>query len=209
MNKEYYNSLQKEQVLKTQTAIKLLQYYSPFETIQLLRRYSVGGAKGGKEAWWFVNENGTPYALTVDNKDYLGTPGIWNVKDIVESKAVKVAICDTPEQALWGNIYLRHYAVWTYCGLGSDMSVFKDKSCFAVTNNIDSPYIRMLKQHVSGIRIYHYEDFKEELFKTGAPTPFVQRPGYKRKMTHFEFISKVMNNESVKKLTDALALELT
>lgn len=208
MNKEYYESLKEPTVLQNKTAKKLLQYFSPFDAIQTLRRYNVGTAKGGKEAWWYVDENGIPYALTVDNKNYIGEPGIWNIRALTEYNSYRVGVCESPEQAFWANMYLRHYAVWIHCGLGSDLSSLNNKSCFAIVRNRDNEYARLMRA-IPGIRFYEYDDFKEELFKTGLPPKRYILPRTKPKESFYQFTERVMNHKGVKKLQQELGLELT
>lgn len=209
MNKEYYDSLSDTEIMKGKTACRLKQFFSDFEIKHILRRYNVGTAVEGKDAWWFVDETGTPYALTVDNKDYGEATGIWNERSLYEYNSFRVGVCESPEQAFWANMYLRHYAVWIYCGMGSDLSKLNKKSVFAIVSNKDGEYSRLMRS-ITGIRFYEYSDFKEELFKTGvAPKRYVLPPSHKNQETYYSFIDRVMNNPFIKKLSDEIGLELT
>ena len=165
MNKYYTESLNEKTILNNRVGKKLLEYVTPYEAIQTLRRYNIGTAKDNEPAFWYTNENGEPYALQVKKEYYFGEPDVWNI------------------QAL------------------------QNKKCFAIVTNTNSQSSGKLKTKLNA-RLYQYDDFKEELFKTGAPVRAILPYGNKYPGSWYSRLEKFLSDEGLQKLTNSLGLEL-
>jgi len=208
MNKYYLESLNEKTILNNRVGEKLLEYVTPYEAIQTLRRYNIGTAKDNEPAFWYTNENGEPYALQVKKEYYFGEPDVWNLQALTNEKNItKIGICESPEQAFWANLYMRHWALWVAVGRNSDLNQLINKQCFAISRNEKGEIAHRLTK-IPNITFYEYEDFKEELFKTGAPTRAILPYTNKYLGSWYQKLEKFLKDEGLQKLINDFGLEL-
>lgn len=209
LTQQFYQSINNSRMKANPLFFELQEFYSEFESIQILRKYQIGTSTDGHTAFWFFDERGEPQSVISNNVPYFGLPKIWNLPLLIGNEPYsKIGFCSTPVEAFWANIYLRQEALWIYAGPGADLQPFAGLECVAILSPKELVIKNKIKQVFPYCIITEVEDLVPILKKTGVPRQFVKPPKCRNTSLPSQKMEKILDNEHVKELIEKFGLEI-